>query len=326
MTAPFVAWGALILIGVLTAGAAALRAASRIWLRHRVETRMRGWALLDEYLERPQRLIAGAATGISAAAFVLGASLASAPRGPLGLSLTIVGWALLVAVFGELVPRAVARRWSTRLVQGLVPVLAVATLVTRPAVALGAWLTRRWRGAVAPVDREQASRDDLADLLREGTLEGVGEAEEIAIISGVVAFADKRARDVMTRREDVFTVDAALPPADLARRVAAQGWSRVPVVRGSLDDTVGLVLAKDVFATGGDRTPRLRPVATVLADLPANELLFSMLRNRRQFVLVREAEGPVVGIVTMEDLLEELVGDIRDEHDEPLPPARGTAA
>lgn len=321
MTFPLVAWGALVAIALLTAGAAALRGASRLWLRHRVETRMRGWAVLDEYLERPQRLLAGAATGISAAAFVLGASLASGYDGDWGLAGSILVWAAAVAVAGELLPRALARRWAPSLVQGLMPVLAVATALTRPAVALAEWATasaRRRQRASAPA---QPVQDDLADLLRDGALEGVGEAEEIAIISGVVAFADKTVRDVMTPREQVFTVDAALPPRELARRVAGQGWSRVPVVRGSLDDVVGLVLVVDLFKSAGDRPPRLRPVATIGPDVPCNELLFQMLRTRRQFLIVRAAEGPALGIVTMEDLLEELVGDIRDEHDDPAPHA-----
>lgn len=324
MTIPVVAWVALAAIAVLTAGAAALRQASRIWLRHRVETRMRGWALLDEYLERPQRLLGGAATGVSAAAFVLGASLASGYDGDLGLALSILGWAVAVAVIGELLPRAVARRWAPKLVHALTPVLAVATALTRPAVAVAEMLTRRWRRPLPRVSTEQEARDDLADLLREGTLEGVGEAEEIAIISGVVAFADKRVRDVMTPREQVFALDVSLPPLELARRVAQQGFSRVPIIRGSVDDIVGLVLSVDVFRSAGERLPRIRPVATASPDLPCNELLFSMLRNGRQFAVVRAPDGETLGVVTLEDLLEELVGDIRDEHDDPVPqpPAR----
>ena len=321
MTLPIVAWVALVAIAVLTAGAAALRQASRIWLRHRVETRMRGWALLDEYLERPQRLLGGAATGISAAAFVLGASLASGYDGDLGLALSILAWAAAVAIIGELLPRAMARRWAPPLVHALTPVLAIATAFTRPAVSLAEVLTARFRRPVPRQSTEQEARDDLADLLREGTLEGVGEAEEIAIISGVVAFAEKRVRDVMTPREQVFSVEASLPPRELARRVAQQGFSRVPLVRGSLDDVVGIVLTVDIFRSAGDRMPRVRPVATASPDLPCNELLFSMLRNGRQFAVVRASDGETLGIVTLEDLLEELVGDIRDEHDDPVPPS-----
>jgi putative hemolysin len=324
VTLPLVAWIALAVIAALTAGAVALRQASRIWLRHRVETRMRGWALLDEYLERPQRLLGGAATGVSAAAFVLGASLASGYDGDLGLALSILGWAAAVAVVGELLPRAVARRWASPIVQALTPVLAVATAITRPAVALAELLTNRFRRPIPRQSTEQEARDDLADLLREGTLEGVGEAEEIAIISGVVAFAEKRVRDVMTPRDQVFAVDAALPPRELARRVAQQGFSRVPVVRGSLDDIVGIVLTVDVFRAAGERMPRVRPVATASPDLPCNELLFGMLRHGRQFAVVRAAGGETLGIVTLEDLLEELVGDIRDEHDDPALPAPGS--
>jgi putative hemolysin len=135
-----------------------------------------------------------------------------------------------------------------------------------------------------------------------------------------VQFGEKTARDVMTPRDQVFALDAALAPATLAAQLAQSGYSRVPLYRASLDDIVGLVHAFDVLRTEGEEPPPILPLYTAPADARCNELLFAMLRARRHLAIVRDVEGRTLGLLTLEDLLEELVGDIRDEHDEPAPP------
>jgi len=132
-------------------------------------------------------------------------------------------------------------------------------------------------------------------------------------------FGEKRAADVMTARADIFAVDRAEGPEAIAASIARSKYSRVPVYRGSLDDVVGMVHAFDVLKSGGDVWPPVRPVAPATPATPCNELLFSMLRTRRHLAVVRGAANETLGLVTLEDLLEELVGDIRDEHDEPAP-------
>jgi CBS domain containing-hemolysin-like protein len=93
----------------------------------------------------------------------------------------------------------------------------------------------------------------------------------------------------------------------------------VPIYNGTLDTIVGMVHAFDVIKAHGEMPSTLRPVAFSAPNAPCNELLFRMLRVRQHLAIVQDA-GRTVGLVTLEDLLEELVGDIRDEHDEPEPP------
>ena len=99
--------------------------------------------------------------------------------------------------------------------------------------------------------------------------------------------------------------------------MATSAFSRVPVFDGSLDRIVGMIHAFDVLKLRGERIPELRPVATALLTTPCSDLLFRMLRSRTHLAIVQDADRRTVGLVTLEDLLEELVGDIRDEHDEP---------
>jgi len=121
----------------------------------------------------------------------------------------------------------------------------------------------------------------------------------------------------MTPRDDIFALDASLDVVMLARQIAQSGYSRVPVYRGTIDAIIGMIHAFDVIKTPADPLSRLRPVRFSAPGAPCNELLFRMLRERVHLAVVRDDTGRTLGLVTLEDLLEELVGDIRDEHDEP---------
>ena len=317
-------WGVVLLLVVawFTAAGTAVRTVSRIWLRHWVESRLKAGGPGQVFIERPQRLLAAAGAGVSLAVFLGGAILgAHDARARVPLPLAVLAAAVAVLLLGQVVPRAVARRWAQPAVPLLLPVLRAVDLLMAPFAAVARRVTR----AVMPeAVRELAAapRDTIRELLRDGELEGVGEREELAIITGVMDFAGKTAAEVMTPLAEVFAVPAELPAEELARRVAQSGYSRVPVYRGSLDDVVGMVHVFDVLKAESDRPP-LHAVAATRAARPCNELLTEMLRGRRHLATVRDDAGHTIGIVTLEDLLEELVGDIRDEHDEPGPASGG---
>lgn len=321
-----IALPAIVAVALLTAGAIAVRSVSRIWLRVWVERRLAGASLAELYLDRPQRLIVSAGTGIALAVFVAGASVETleAPGLATAMRLLVVG--LLILGLGQIVPRAIGRRWPSVVVPALVPILRGVDAVVAGPRALGRAVGRLAAGAATAPSAEPAeeARTDIEELLREGQREGVGETTEIAIITGVVQFGEKTAADVMTPREQVFALPLDTRPDALAEQVARSAFSRVPLYRDSLDDVVGIVHAFDVLRTSGDAMPPIRQAYGTPATTPCNELLFAMLRTRRHLAVVRDEAGRTIGIVTLEDLLEELVGDIRDEHDEPTdPPASG---
>ncbi|AHG90888.1 protein of unknown function DUF21 [Gemmatirosa kalamazoonensis] len=322
MRLSFIALLTSLVVGTLTAAAIAVRSVSRIWLRHWVERRLSGATLAELYLDRPQRLLVSAGTGIALAVFLAGAAVGAGERTTLQVVWRAIVLALVILAVGQLLPRAIGRRWPAALVPLLVPLLRVVDVVVTPLRWVGGLLARPFCER-RPQPLAEVARSDIEELLREGAREGVGESQEIAIITGVVQFGEKRARDVMTPRDEMFAVDVQEPPDMIAHRIAGSKYSRVPVIDGSLDCVVGMVHAFDVLKSGGDEWPPVRPVATATLDTPCNELLFSMLRTRRHIAVVRDPAAPVgaeastQGIVTLEDLLEELVGDIRDEHDEP---------
>jgi putative hemolysin len=304
-----------VIVAWLTAGAMAVRSVSRIWLRHWTERRLRGSEAAVTYLERPHRLLIGASTGV-AMTLVLAGVMLGLKRGEPQLLIDVAVFVALVVLVGQVLARAVARQWPTSVVPIVVPALRTVEVIAAPILGLGRW-------AAAPFERKRgrlpvgSDREVLHDLLREGELEGVGEREEIAIINGVVEFGEKRVREIMTPRSEVFALDDALDARTLALRIAQSNYSRVPIYHGTVDDVRGMVHAFDVLKAGAESIPPLRPIAIASPDAPCNELLFRMLRERKHLAIVRDPSGVTIGLVSLEDLLEELVGDIRDEHDEP---------
>ena len=316
---------ALLVTALLTAAAFAIRSVSRIWLRHWVEQRLSGFEMAETYLERPQRLLVAAASATALCLVLAGVLLGLLYGGRVELLVAaVVVYALLALIVGRLVPRAIARRWASHLIPVLAPTLTAVGILMAPLVALARVLSRPFaRQTVA--EPESRPHEEIEDLLREGELEGVGEHDEIAIITGVVHFGEKVLSDVMTPRADIFALDAATPPRQLALRIAQSAYSRIPIYRGTLDQIIGMVLAFDVIKHGAERVPPLRAVAFAPPGKRCTEQLFEMLRKRLHLAIVRDDVGRSLGLVTLEDLLEELVGDIRDEHDEPQPPHAAAA-
>lgn len=307
----------ILVVGVLTTAATALRTVSRIWLRHWAEQRLAGAGTATLYLDRPQRLLIAAGTGIAGTVFTLGAIL-GLQQGDRGLSLAqylLIATALLL-VFGQLVPRAIARRWPAESLPLVLPLLRVVERLTQPLSSAAMRLVGRLFGAAAL--EKDAPGDALDDLLREGELEGVGAAEERAIISGVVEFGDRRVGQVMTARADIVALERGARADQVAHLVAQSKYTRLPVYDGTLDRVIGMVTSWDVIARPEAPLRSPRPVAVATPDEPCHALMTRMLRERRHLAVVRGAAGETLGLVTLEDLVEEFVGEIQDEHDDPV--------
>ncbi|MGH7620176.1 MAG: CNNM domain-containing protein, partial [Gemmatimonadaceae bacterium] len=227
-TVPLVA--SLIIVAWLTAGGMAVRTVSRIWLRHWAERQLRGSAAAIAYLERPHRLLTSVNAGIAVTLVLAGMAVDVGARGA-GIVWNALTLAGTVVLLGQLLPRAIARRWPVEIAPLVLPVLRLVDLFMRPIIAAGSVLARPFvrEHAEAPALSE---RDAIQDLLREGELEGVGEREEIAIISGVVRFTEKVARDVMTPRSDIFALPDGVGAHTLATQIAQSGYSRVPIYHG----------------------------------------------------------------------------------------------
>jgi putative hemolysin len=311
---------ALLAVATITAGATSLRSVGRMWLRRWIDQRLAGAGGDEEALERQQRLLEAATAATAWVVALAGVALAlSSEARPGRLAIEAVIFVLALLLVGQLIPRALARRRASRLLPMLMPVLRGASAVLWPFVRAAHALARPFARQAGGQVAEETREEEIEDLLREGELEGIGEHTETEIIAGVVRFGEKPVADVMTPRTAIFAVEEATHPREMARLIAQAGYSRVPVYRGAIDEIIGMVHVFDVLKTRGEEAPELRPVMHAPSTKRCNELLFEMLRERQHLGIVLDEYGGTAGLVTLEDLLEELVGDIRDEHDEPAP-------
>jgi putative hemolysin len=239
--------------------------------------------------------------------------------------------ALGVLLVGAALPGLLTGSGTTRLV-------ALLALVGVPLVLLGAYLVPRWltqpraqtvARRVMPVLRpwsrvlalvlpaRVATRaTDLRSIWREGAAAGLRADDELVMVGGVMAFSVRPVREVMTPRTDIVAIDESSALEDIRMVFAQSGYSRIPVIRGTLDDIVGMLHAFDLFKLQpGDPLP-VRPVAVTPGSRACGDLLLDMQRERRHLSVVIDEFGGTLGIATLEDLLEELVGEIFDEHDE----------
>jgi len=149
--------------------------------------------------------------------------------------------------------------------------------------------------------------------------------QERFLIGNILKMHDRNAADIMVPRGDIVALDVDQPFAEVVKCMVEQGHSRVPVYRETLDDVIGYVHVKDVLAPVADRRPArlerlLRKALFVAPSVPVLDLLVQMRQGRTHIAMVVDEFGGIDGLVTIEDVIEEIVGEIEDEHDEPEPP------
>jgi CBS domain containing-hemolysin-like protein len=189
------------------------------------------------------------------------------------------------------------------------------------------WLSI-WRRAIhliSPPADAQALREVVEELIDEPLSEsGISPAERM-LLANIMKLRERRINDCMVPRADIAAVDVNSPVKELVDLMAAHGYSRVPVYRGTLDDVIGMVHVKDIVPCLAQSKPfvipdLLRPVLYVAPSMPASKLLLQMRQTRQHMAVVIDEFGGIDGLVTIEDLVEEIVGEIEDEHDAPAPP------
>lgn len=297
----------------------------RLRLRHWVRESLgdRDW-IDPEAVERPYRLLSpilvGFAFAVTGAALAVGADRAGESPS-IGGGLLAAAWttAVLLPPFyllAEILPRAIARSRGHQLFPAVSVALRACGVVFRPVIAAADATARVVRKAVgAPAEGSAAfSRRSLEVLLVESERVGIVEPAEREIIAGVFEFGRTPARAVMTPSSRMASAPAGATAAEISGLVRETGFSRIPLYRETPDRIVGFVHVFDLFDLAGEQAPRPRRIVRTTPETPCDDLLFEMKRRRCHLAVVVE-EGRSIGMVTMEDLVEELVGEIRDEHD-----------
>jgi putative hemolysin len=324
--------GVLVLLNAAFAGTELALISLRESQLQRLEQKSATGAVLARLARDPNRFLATIQVGITLAGFLASAaaavSLAEPLRGPLSFlggaaepvaifAVTLV-LAYVTLVLGELAPKRVAmqraERWGLLAARPLSAFLAV----TRPAVwflSRSTDIAVRLLGADPHLQREDVTEEELRDMV---AAQRHFTDQQRRIIDGAFEIAERTLMEVLRPRGDVFVLDAALPADEALRQLAASGHSRAPVtVGGSLDEVVGIVHLRDLLdspdqATGDRARETLHYFPESAGVLDA---LRQMQTGRIQMALVVDEHGSTAGLVTVEDLVEELVGEIYDETD-----------
>jgi len=232
-------------------------------------------------------------------------------------------------VFGELVPKylAVARPLSTA--RTVVAAQLIFSLLLTPAIRLtnGAanWIVRQL--GIEPAEELRSARtpQELLSLVRSSARSGALDPATAALVRRSLQFGTLTAEELMTPRSKIVALQTDDTVADLIAAAAESGFSRFPIVDGDLDETVGIVHVKQVFAIPRADRPRTllttvaQPVPVVPSTLDGDAVMAEIRANSLQTAMVVDEYGGTAGMVTVEDLIEEIVGDVRDEHDDATP-------
>ena len=235
------------------------------------------------------------------------------------LSAILLGTALLIWLGEFFVERRVQlepEAWSLRLSS----VARVLVAIASPFLAIPVAIARRGNGEAQQL--VTITEDELKNLLDTSQQEGVLEQDERKMIFSIFQFGDTLAREIMVPRIDMFALEVNTPVDDVVPAVLESGYSRVPVYRESVDNIIGLLYTKDLLKLWGNGKGEdalrdlLRPANFIPESKKVDELLAEMQAERIHIAIVVDEYGGVAGLVTLEDIVEEIVGEIQDEYDQ----------
>ena len=239
--------------------------------------------------------------------------------GTLGAILTA---GAILAVFGVAIPQAWAAHAGERVLAATLGVLLVVRYALAPVTAVMAWFDlpiRRLSGVVEEEDENgDAAKQEILQAASEGQAEGAVDADELHMIESVMEFSETQAGEIMTPRTDIFALPIDTPFTAAVEKIVSAGHTRVPVYDGDLDNIIGVLYAKDLLKQDpASATVRsmLRKAYFVPETKPLDDLLKQFKARKVHLAIVLDEYGGTAGLVTVEDVVEEILGDIADEYD-----------
>jgi len=224
-------------------------------------------------------------------------------------------------VFGEIIPKAIAREWATDLILTAYRPLIVMSRVLTPFVALAHAIVRlvlRFFGGPQVDTRQFVSREELKALLQLEPGEAAVSTQEAEMIDKIFDLGDTTVREVMVPLVDAVMLSDTSSVADVVALIGQRGFSRIPIYHQRETNVVGLVTAMDLLRRGGQArviSDIMRPPTFVPETKRIDDLLREMQKGRTQLAIVVDEYGGATGLVTLEDIVEQIVGEIHDEHD-----------
>ncbi|MDD6872111.1 MAG: hemolysin family protein [Clostridiales bacterium] len=253
---------------------------------------------------------------------ILASSLATvvfvAWLGGAGVSVSTVVMTVLVLIFGEISPKTLAKDHADQLVLAFAPYINFIMLLLTPLN----WIFAQWRKLLAlvfPAPKDEGmAEEELLTLVAEAEQEGEIDEHESDLIRSAIEFNDQTAEDILTHRVDIVALDVEMTMDEAEQVFHENTFSRLPVYEDSIDSIVGVIHEKDFFnnRTATSLREIMKPPLFVTPTSRISDLLHTLQKAKSHMAIVSDEYGGTMGIVTMEDIIEELVGEIYDEHDQ----------
>lgn len=308
----------------------ALMSLSKIRIRHLVEEGVKGAKLVEKLTENPNKLLGGILIGnniVNIGASSIATSLAVRIFGAdsdMAIAISTGVMTVLVLIFGEITPKSIAKQKSEQVALKVSKPIQFCVGVFKPFVIIFTTISSifiKILGADPKATEPFITEEELKTMVGVSEEEGVLEDVEKEMIFNVFDFADSQVKDVMIQRVDVTAIDINDDYKEILRVIKEEQFSRIPVYDDSIDNIIGVLNVKDLIIAGERKgefkvKDYMREAFFTFEFKKITELFNEMKKTRNHLAIVLDEYGGTVGIVTIEDLIEEIVGDIEDEYDQ----------
>ena len=237
-----------------------------------------------------------------------------------GATVSTIVLTVVVLIFGEVTPKSLAKETPERIATAVSPVLSLLMLLLTPLT----WLFTQWKKLLGRFvhsgESDTITEGELMTMVSEAENDGELTDRESELIRSAIEFDDVEVEEILTPRVDVVAVEDDLPLEELAQTFAESGYSRLPVYHGTIDNIIGVVHEKDFYIARLKKATKIDdlvvPTLYTTGSTQISQLLRTLREQHHHMAVVVDEYGGTEGIITLEDILEELVGEIWDEHDE----------
>jgi putative hemolysin len=305
----------------------ALMAISRLRLRHIAETRPKRTRIVEHVLKEPDKLIGAILLGnnlVNVAMTALATSLAISLWGNKGIAYVTAALTIIILIFAEITPKVYAKYFNERVSFQVAPVLRLIMTFFKPVVVVITYISTKILYLIGlnvkRVKKPLITESELRTFIKVSRDSGAITPEEKRMLTRVFTLNDKTVGEVMIPAEKMVIFEIDAPEQEILKKIVRTGHSRFPVRSAKRSEIVGIVHVKDIFSLIAKRKSIslkkiLRPTYSVSDEDKIDAQLRRFQRRRIHQAVVLDKEGKISGLITIEDILEELVGSIKDEHD-----------
>jgi len=324
--------GFLVLSAFFSGSETAFFSLSKIQLKKLEKTGSRECSRISRLLRNPRRLLilillgntivnVAASTTATLIAISIGESYSHVIPDGFVIMLEIVLMTLLLLVFGEITPKLLAFSSPEKYARRTSLLLEILYFILWPAIIILNFIGSLFSGDESSKSNSDFTSEELKNLIKSKVTEHSLEEKEKEIIASIFRFSSTYAREIMIPRVDIIAVEASDGLAKVKQAIIDSGHSKIPIYKKNIDNVIGVIYAKDIILQPDKKTinSMLRPILYVTENLKIQNLMNQFKSKKIQISVVVDEYGGTAGLLTLEDILEELVGDIMDEYDKEKP-------